>query len=873
MSLMRSLIGPYLDTAPAGVRYGSALALFGAALGIRIQLIPVLGTHSPLLALTLPVLLVACLVGRGPALLITLLAPLACTPFFQAQFTWNDPIGWSAHILLFLFISTVSVALIHQLQVTYRQMSESEARLRVATQSAHLGIVDWTLGTAASLWCNTRALELLGITSSDASIQNPAESLVRNVHPEDRQLLEQQLGAIDAHTQRLHLQLRLRNETTHDYRHIELLAAPTPTASSAVRLLGVVRDRTDEVLAHQRRARLESIVIASGDAIFSEGLDGRITSWNPAAERLFGHDSSIIGQAASALVPGELRAEDHSLVASVLREGSIITYETQRWRADGSTVAVAMTISSITTAEGRRNGVCRIVRDVSEQRRSNEALAKSEQRFRHLADAMPQIVFVLDAQQRVTYLNRRWQEYTGRLSASNDDLAAAIPREDLLRLFEAWSAQGAHERVQAIEFRLLSHAGEPRWFLSRAVPILNADGSIDMWIGTSTDIHDQKLAQSALLEADRRKDEFLAMLAHELRNPLAPVLNIASILEGRASDTVAVQQMSGILKRQTSHLARLVDDLLDVSRITRGKINLKHERLMLQSVIDRALESVHPLLIAKSQAIKLMAPPWPAVIEGDAVRLTQVLANLLMNASKYSPASSTIALTLATDANEARVHVRDRGIGIDGQALPHVFDLFMQGDQALDRPQGGLGIGLTIAKRLVELHGGRIEARSDGPGQGSEFIIALPLAPEVLPRRSDLDTHGVACRRIIVVDDNVDAAISLMMLLQMEGHEVRVAHDGHSTLSLLREFPADVALLDIGLPGIDGYALAEIIRERHGAMTPKLIALSGYAPEESLQNDVRFDAHLTKPVQMSKLLQTIATMMESSASASPAKVR
>jgi PAS domain S-box-containing protein len=501
-----------------------------------------------------------------------------------------------------------------------------------------------------------------------------------------------------------------------------------------------------------------------------------------------------------------------------------------------------------------------VVRDLTARHTAQQALARSERRFQHMADALPDIVFVIDQDRKLHYLNKRWQEYTGRTTAEWKDLVELIPDVDLERMEQAWREYEPRAQGYSVEFRLRNRKGELRWFLRRSVPVLNAQGEVELWIGTSTDIHEQKLAQTALTEADRRKNEFLAMLAHELRNPLAPIVNIASILQSKAGDLTAVHQMSDILRRQTSHLARLVDDLLDVARVTRDKIQLHKEPLILRTAVDRALEGVHPLLIARSQAVKLVNAPRPITIAGDLVRLTQAIGNLLTNASKFSPDGATIFVTIEENLGEARVRVRDQGVGIDGQVLPLIFDLFMQADQSLDRAQGGLGIGLTVAKRLVELHGGRIEARSDGPGRGSEFMIALPLAPGSSQDAGPDTSSRAVARRVLIVDDNIDAAISLLMLLEMEGHEVRAVHDGSSALRELEKFAADVVLLDIGLPGMDGYAVAELIRQQAQGQAPILVALSGYAPDESgAMSDARFDAHLTKPVHLPRLLEILAS--------------
>ncbi|HVF15901.1 MAG TPA: PAS domain S-box protein [Steroidobacteraceae bacterium] len=744
MLKQRWVVGPHLGDAPYLHRYALALAVFGLTLLIRWQLRPLLGDESPLLAFVFPVLLTAFLCGPGPAIFLTLLAPVVCTAVFHTQFSWSDPLGWLAHIGFFAFVCVVAVVLIDQLQGAYRRL---------------------------------------------------------------------------------------------------------------------IRSMEGERQGRERDSLLRSIVDSSGDAIISEDLDHRVMTWNAAAERLFGYSArEIVGQ------PTSMLAMPRSTLADLAEGMSAVIHHVQRVRKDGTTFHAAETQSQVTDANGNRIGYCRTVRDISEMVRAQEDLAKSQLRFRQLADSMPQIVYVLDTKRNVTYLNKRWEEYTGHAEARQSDIEALIPAEDVQKLFAAWEENAAKRQPYSVEFRLRLRDGELRWFLRRAAPILAEDGSIEMWVGTSTDIHEQKLAQTALLDADRRKNEFLAMLAHELRNPLAPIMNIGAILEAKANDATAVHQMASIVKRQSTHLARLIDDLLDVSRITRGKINLERERVVLQDVLDRALETVHPMLIAKSQAVKLEVPPRAAAVDGDIVRLTQVVGNLLANAAKFSPRASTIFLTLDADAQHAFIKIRDQGIGIDAQMLPHIFELFMQADQSLDRSQGGLGIGLTIAQQLVQLHGGKLSAFSEGLGKGSEFVICLPLA-EVMNAKHELSPNKNETRkRILIVDDNKDAAMSLLMLLELEGHEVVTTHDATSTLKLLAETTMDVVFLDIGLPELDGSALAELIRDKSGAQAPRLVALSGYGPEETSRPDSRFGAHLTKPVQHQLLIKTVTALFDRSVS-------
>jgi signal transduction histidine kinase len=362
-------------------------------------------------------------------------------------------------------------------------------------------------------------------------------------------------------------------------------------------------------------------------------------------------------------------------------------------------------------------------------------------------------------------------------------------------------------------------------------------------------------SETRLVEADRRKNEFLAMLAHELRNPLASILNIAPILRSRVYEPSTVREMGGVLQRQASHLARLVDDLLDVARITRGKIELRQESLVVQEIVEHALEGARPLTDARQQAVTFDAPAEQLRVDGDRVRLAQIVGNLLSNASKFSPHGAGIHVTAARVGETVQIAVRDEGNGIDAQVLPHVFDLFVQGDQSLDRAQGGLGIGLTIAKRLVELHRGRIEVKSAGPGAGSEFTVTLPTGVLTSAVEGPKVETPVAAHRILVVDDNPDSAMSLAMLLEMEGHEVRIAREGLAALRELEGFEAQVVLMDIGLPGLDGYATADLIRQRRGAATPYLVALSGYGTTATVGS---FDAHLTKPLELARLAEILA---------------
>jgi PAS domain S-box-containing protein len=363
-----------------------------------------------------------------------------------------------------------------------------------------------------------------------------------------------------------------------------------------------------------------------------------------------------------------------------------------------------------------------------------------------------------------------------------------------------------------------------------------------------------------LAESNRRKDEFLAMLSHELRNPLAPVLNTVHVLRQAPDDPSLVQFAGNMVERQVRHMARLIDDLLDVTRLTYGKVRLQKERFDLGALVERAAESVRPLMDERGHQFVMVPHDRPIWLEADPVRLDQVLVNLLNNAAEFTDPGGHVEMIVAREGAEAVIRVRDDGMGIAPDLLPRVFDLFAQADTTLDRGGGGLGIGLTLAKRVVTLHGGSIQVHSEGPGRGSEFVVRLPAPPESSGHGAT--PAGTAAPpmslRMLVVDDNVDMAMSLSILLELHGHRVEMAHDGASALELSQARPFDVVLLDIGLPSMNGYEVARRIRARGGESQPLLVGISGYGFDADRQRakEAGFDLYLVKPVDP-KLLETL----------------
>ena len=370
----------------------------------------------------------------------------------------------------------------------------------------------------------------------------------------------------------------------------------------------------------------------------------------------------------------------------------------------------------------------------------------------------------------------------------------------------------------------------------------------------------------ALDEADRQKDEFLAMLAHELRNPLAPMRNALHLLKMPDAEPPVAQHARAIMDRQLSHLVRLVDDLLDVSRIVRGKVELRRELTDLRTIVQRAVETAQPALDAHGHRLQAQLPDEPVWVHADVVRLAQAIANLLTNAAKYTGPAGNVSLLAGVQDNHAVVTVRDTGVGIPPDMLPRVFDLFVQGDRSLERSEGGLGIGLTLVERLVELHEGRVSAYSAGPGQGSEFTVRLPLAPgpgrhEAVRRRETAERDpGEQPRRVLVVDDNVDACESIALILGLGGYDAKCVHDGPSVLQTALDWRPHAIVLDIGLPGMSGYEVARQLRARAEFQGVLLLAMTGYGQQadRNRAQDAGFDRHLTKPVDPQQLQDMLA---------------
>ena len=519
-------------------------------------------------------------------------------------------------------------------------------------------------------------------------------------------------------------------------------------------------------------------------------------------------------------------------------------------------------------------GVAVFAQDVTERVRKQAEVEASHERFATLADALPQIVTVRGPDGVLEFVNRRWGEYTGRPDAEADDFVGVVHPDDVAGLTARWAIAKAAAATLEFEARLRRHDGEYRWFLTRAAPKPTAvDPSEIHWFGTSTDVHDQREAAERLREADRRKDEFLATLAHELRNPLAPIRNGLKVMQFGAPGPEALERTRAMMERQLGHLVVLVDDLLDVSRITLGKFALRRGPADLARAVADAVEAVRPLVEQFGHQLAVEFPPAPVRVDGDPTRLAQVVGNLLTNSVKYTPPGGKIVLKLEQRDAEAVVVVADDGIGIPPESLGSIFGLFSQIDRTLEKTTGGLGIGLALVKGLVEMHGGAIAAESAGEGRGSTFTVRLPVLPAGTAGESE-PTEGSPPEsstarpwRVLVVDDNIDGADSLGSLLELSGHEVRVAYDGLQAVAAADEFRPDLILMDVGMPRLNGHDATRRIREFPWGRGVHIVALTGWGQEDDRRRSAEAGAngHLVKPVTLDTVLRLIAGLADARA--------
>jgi signal transduction histidine kinase len=507
--------------------------------------------------------------------------------------------------------------------------------------------------------------------------------------------------------------------------------------------------------------------------------------------------------------------------------------------------------------------------------RALEAAQRAESANRRLAaviEATPAAVVVADPDYRIVLMNSAARELRGNSPEFGPVTARSFwadgsEREGQPLEASDWPLSRAlqgHVSRQVIQIDSPEGDRSHGIFLASAAPILGPESVIEGAVVVSTNITDRVMAERSLKLANARKDDFLAMLAHELRNPLAPIVAAAQWMAQPAADLDEMRKCSAIIARQARHLSGLIDDLLDVSRVNRGHIEIERVRVDLGDLLKQALEQSHPLFNAMHHAVRLELSSQALMVRGDAKRIVQILSNLLTNAAKYTPAGGWVGVSTRLQGDWVEIEVTDEGIGMSQETLATAFDLFTQADRSVDRQQGGLGIGLALVKRLVQLHGGQVWAASPGLGLGSTFTVRLPLDASPDPVESvqtsvAATTLDKQARRILVVDDNVDAAKTLAMLLGALGHRCEVAHDAQSALQVAQRVCPDTFILDIGLPGMDGRQLASRLRQDPQTRQARLVALSGYAQphEQQLALAAGFDHYLVKPVDVERLIELL----------------
>jgi len=630
------------------------------------------------------------------------------------------------------------------------------------------------------------------------------------------------------------------------------------------------------------RVTLRSI----GDGVITTDVEGRVTGLNKVAETLTGWgQGDARGQPLETvfrILDEETRRPIEHPVANALRAGTVVGLadHTVLVRKDGSELPIDDSAAPIEDDVGGVSGCVLIFRDASGQRRLEQEKARQLLTTRLLASIVESSEDAVISKS-LDGVIQSWNASAERLfgftaaEAVGRHISLVIPAERIAEEDHIIASLKAGRRIEHFETERLAKDGRRIPVSLTISPIKDEAGQV---VGASKivrDITDRKRAEDELRrlaadlsEAGRRKDEFLATLAHELRKPLAPLSKAVQVLRRTDGDADRIRPVSEMLERQVRQMVRLVDDLLDMSRITQGKIELRKQRVELAAIVDQAVEAARALYEKMGHELKVAVPPSPIWVDADPTRLAQVVGNLLNNAAKFTDRGGHVRLGVERDGGEAVIRVRDTGIGIAPQQLPRLFEMFMQVDTSLERSRDGLGIGLTLVKNLVEMHGGTVEVRSEGLGRGTEFVVRLPILIETAEPREEIAVPArtpPVRRRILIVDDNVDGVESMAMMLQLGGHETHIAHDGLEAMEAVERLLPDAVLLDIGLPRLNGYEVCRRIRQEAWGKDLVLVAVTGWGQQEDRRRstDAGFSAHVVKPVDPGVLMKLLESLYSS----------
>jgi PAS domain S-box-containing protein len=664
----------------------------------------------------------------------------------------------------------------------------------------------------------------------------------------------------------------------------------------------VFRDVSERKRAQLAQARLAAIVESSDDAIISKDLNGTILSWNAGAVRLFGYTpGEAVGRSITLIIPPDRLDEESDILERLRRGQRIEHFETVRVCKDGRPIDISLVISPIRNDEGRVVGASKIARDITERKRAEGELRKQTERMRLLWEAASVLLTTEEPEAMMRGLFARVAPHFGldtyfnfMVTEAGDALrlvsCLGIPEEatrSIRRLEFGQAVCGAVAQTrQPITATRIQQSDDPRVQLVKCFgvrvyacnPLLAGDrllGTLSFASRTRDTFDPDELEflrticryvtvayerlglVRELRAADRKKDDFIALLAHELRNPLAPIRNGLQVLRLSGGDAEAAAQAQAMMDRQLAHMVRLIDDLLDISRINRNKMELRRARVSLADVVASAIETARPLIDEAGHELRVSLPGRPVYLDADLTRLAQVFSNLLTNSAKHSEHGGHIWLTAERRGGEVVVSVRDTGIGIPRGSLENIFDMFSQVDRSIERSTGGLGIGLALVKGLVEMHGGQVKAESAGEGQGATFTVTLPVAADRAASAPSTAAHSQAAagQRILVVDDNRDGANSLATMLRLLGNEVRTAHDGVAAVEVAGQFRPEVILMDVGMPKLNGLEATRCIRKQAWGRDMTIIALTGWGQENDRERsrEAGCDGHLVKPVNLPDL--------------------
>jgi PAS domain S-box-containing protein len=815
--------------------------------------------------------------------------------------TVSPILGSDGRVEQFLSVSR-DVTVLYQAK---EELRASEERLRFALDAAVMAAWDWNLTTGESTRFDISE-DIIGLRSGSAA------DFFELIHPRDRDRILQSVDRAKNGEIPYDFEFRI---TTPDGRILWLsdkARLRTNPADGRLHLTGVVMNVTERKIAEERLRLLDTVgeatrlasdaqaIMAETTRLIGEHLDvtrcayadveidnnqftirddwtaeGAISSVGVYSLNLFGPRAAADMRYGRTLVIRDVERELSSsegadmfnaigikaiICCPLVKEGRLVAMmaihhdSSRNWTVDE--IALVKELADRSWAH-------------IERVRATEALRKSEAHLSSVFEQTAAGIAEIDIQGILIRANERYCQILGRSHEEivGQHLHTLIHPDDLeenVRLLEKLMEDG---EPFEIDNRYLLPNGEPVWVSKAVAAIRGIDSKPASILAVVLDVTDRKQVEEELRNANRRKDEFLAMLAHELRNPLAPINTAAEVLKLARLDENRIRQTSNIITRQVAHMTELIDDLLDVSRVTRGLVTLQEETLNLKTIVADAIEQVHALINAKDHQLEMHVPDEGVFVKGDKTRLTQVLANVVGNAAKYTLERGRIAVSIEMQGKDVQVVVKDNGIGIEPGLLPHVFDLFSQAKRTPDRSQGGLGLGLALVKSLVELHGGTVAAYSEGLGKGSAFILRLPKEVANVEEQNHLSTDsGLAIASdalcILVVDDNTDAANTLSMLLKALGHQVVVEHSASQALKRVSNVAPKLLFLDIGLPDMDGYELARRIRAMPETMHSVLIAITGYGQKEDKEHArlAGFDHHLTKPVRLDALTALIKSI-------------